>query len=145
MPNKKVTIKHDEAFNGSKAFPLVMEGVSYIASNIKGYDELSICGDTNAVIYALNSKREPVGCITFGAGEEDTPKAYTLFITLGYVKEEYRREGVYNKMYNALIKYAKSTGYKVIESGVHGDNKIMLEVVKKQNREVIGFWTKHRI
>ena len=73
---------------------------------------------------------EPAGVMLFGL----EPEFKRCWITLSYVKEEYRGHRYYTNMYEALRSEAMRMGMRSIESATHIRNQAMREVARRQGR-----------
>lgn len=83
------------------------------------------------VAHAANGRDfEAAGVILFGL----EPEFKRCWITLSFVREEYRARGIHTAMYVGLRAEAMRMGVRSIESAVHVRNVAMRAVAKRQGR-----------
>jgi len=123
-------IKHDAFLDGSKALKLVMQA----------HYELSLCSaeghvlirDNYSVIYAEDNGI-PVGCIVFYR------YLNCCFMTLTYVAETHRMQGIFKSMFAYLNDLCKGIGIIKIEWGCHVSNKNAEAVYRTMGFNPIGY------
>lgn len=76
----------------------------------------------------------PVGVVTW----EKLGSSNRLWINQSYVKPEFRRRGVYTKMWEYVVEKAKELKVFEIASGTHPNNAEMRAVAKKLGRTETG-------
>ena len=109
---------------------------------LRGWNELFAKGLTDGrlvfhermsamVAHAQNGRDfETAGVVLFGL----EPEFKRCWVTLSFVKEEYRGRGIYTAMYVGLRAEALRMGLRTIESATHVRNVAMRAVAKRQGR-----------
>jgi GNAT superfamily N-acetyltransferase len=109
---------------------------------LRGWNELFVKGLTDgrlvfhagmsAMVARVANGRdmETAGVLLFGL----EPEFKRCWVTLSYVREEYRARGIYTAMYEAMRGEAKRMGVRSIESATHVRNVAMRAVAKRQGR-----------
>jgi GNAT superfamily N-acetyltransferase len=77
----------------------------------------------------------PLGVITF----QHTKHYRQIDLKIGYVREPFRRMGVYRKLWEQLVGLAVERKAVLIRSGVHIDNVTMQNVALSQGRMIRGY------
>lgn len=66
------------------------------------------------------------------------------YLAICWVKEEYRRAGLYKRLYRWVVKYALEKGARTIELDVHHDNEGMVRI-SERNMEKTFVRFKHKL
>lgn len=112
-------IKHDEFLSGSRALKFVLQAHHEVSSSVIE-DNHVLIRDNYSVVYAEDNG-VPVGCLVF--------YRYCLnecFITLAYVAENHRMQGVFKAMFAHLKNLCKGVGMVKIVWGcpINNDNAV---------------------
>ena len=130
---------HERTFANSRAFRfLVCEYAEHIKRGF-GDDEMSFCNESH-VCYMMEGDT----CIAAITWMYDPTRsaAWTLFSA---VREDWRKHGLYTKMYQSVIGKAKQAGAIAIYSGVSVDNESMLSAYAKLGRTPMWYRTKRSL
>lgn len=95
----------------------------------------------NDKIIAAFADNECIGVLTW----EKVDWNKTIVIKLGYVHKDYRRKGVYTKLWNELILKAKEQSIYIIEGATHVDNGVMQKTMKRLERKPYAYFYKYEI
>ncbi len=107
-------------------FKIAIEGHLYILEKGHTYNSTLITDNLKG-IYAKYCN-EVIGCLIF-----DNVEPNIVWLSLCYVKEEYRSKGIYKKLMNSLENWCVSNNFKYIEESTHVDNSSALISLKKSN------------
>ena len=123
---------HECASAAPQAIELCLRGWNELFAKGLTDGRLAFHAQMSAVVANAANGRdyEPAGVVLFGL----EPEFKRCWITLSYVKEEYRGRGVYSAMYVGLRAEALRMGIRTIESATHIRNQAMREVAKRQGR-----------
>lgn len=138
-PQTDVVIKHYDGVNNTPAIQLISNGWAEMLDNGVIGDEL-ICNWDNKAIVAFHQDRA-VGVIAY------SPIEYrkSIWITLSYVREEYRRQGIYSQLFAALVTKAAELKAVGIEGGISIKNTEMLAASDKMNRKRMYITTRFEV
>jgi RimJ/RimL family protein N-acetyltransferase len=120
---------HYEGLNHTPAVALAQQGW---AESIKdGLSEpiVALGWDQNAIVASIEDGT-PVGVLVWA--KQDWGKQ--IVVVFGYVLPEFRRKGVYDKLWLALVDKAKELKITRILGETHIDNQAMRAVAKKHGR-----------
>ncbi len=114
------------------AIELCLRGWNELTAKGLGDGRLMFHSNMSAIVgYAANGRdQEAAGVILFGL----EPEFKRCWVTLSFVKEEYRARGLYTAMYEVLRGEARRMGLRTIESATHVRNVAMRAVAKRQGR-----------
>lgn len=131
MTDTRIEI-HECASAAPAAIELCLRGWNELTAKGLGDGRLVFHSNMSAIVgYAANGRdQEAVGVILFGL----EPEFKRCWLTLSYVREEYRARGVYAAMYEALRGETRRMGLRTIESATHVRNVAMRAVAKRQGR-----------
>ena len=111
---------------------------------LRGWNELFAKGLTDGRLVFHEGMSAIVANVLHGSGREHAAAGVILFgiepqfkrcwLTLSYVREEYRGNRLYTAMYEALRGEARRLGINSIESATHVRNAAMRAVAKRQGR-----------
>lgn len=100
-------------------------------STYRGWFSGGTDGSQNVIVGVVEEKA--VGFIRFYKNTHEGTSVY-YYIAGGYVKPEYRRNGLYDTMFKALVEMAKKNHIRYIESSTLIENKAIQSVFEKQGR-----------
>ena len=80
---------------------------------------------------AFNEAGEVVGMVLF----EDEPWKNAVCVVHGHVDKDYRRQGIYTRLWNSVVEKAQEWGRYSVEGATHHDNLPMLAVMSKLGRK----------
>ena len=106
--NRMITTEHVENINRTPAVLLALKGATEIIEDGFGDSVLLVQWDHEAIIGYVAD--EPVGVITFS----HTKWVRQLDVSIGYVRPEFRRMGLYRAMWSALVAEAQRRAIPVI-------------------------------
>jgi L-amino acid N-acyltransferase YncA len=113
----------------SPAFPLISEGMNYLAQEGLHCGSEHILHETDQAIWA-EEDGEVLGVIVF----RYRMNAPVMQIVLSYVEPSSRRNGLYTSLMNALVKRAEEEGIASIHSIVSTLNAAMLKLMQRMGR-----------
>ena len=123
---------HECAMSSPVAIELCLRGWNELFAKGIADGRLAFHAQMSAIVANAADGRDflPVGVILFGI----EPEFKRCWLTLSYVKEEYRGHRYYTAMYEALRGEALRLGINSIESATHVRNAAMRAVAKRQGR-----------
>jgi GNAT superfamily N-acetyltransferase len=120
--------KEYDGVNQTPAIPLIARAWPEIIAAGNGGNEGVHGWDHQAIVCFAGDM--PVGVMTFT--HEKWRKL--VWVHLGYVVPEMRRQGIYRLMWERVVKAAQKCGAAEIQGGTHVDNKAMLECAESLGR-----------
>ena len=127
-----VRIKHYKNLARTPALPLVVVGWSELIKNNHVLNAVLVFWDDEALVAFC--KNRPVGVLTYIFIEH----LKCFDIRIGYVVPEFRRQGIYEQLWQALVKRAQDQNVLAIESSTAMENKVMRDFAKKMGRRERG-------
>jgi len=124
-------IKHSKVLNVSGLMPVAVKAQAEIIK--LGYDDkynLPIHWEDEVISAIDVVTGKTIGIMTFNVHKWKSQ----LFIKIGFVLEQYRRNGIHTAMYEKAKAIARERAVNQISAGVHIDNVAMQQHVEKQGR-----------
>lgn len=91
----------------------------------------SILVDWEQCAFYAEEDGQVVGVLTYKVYDHD----HSLYIAVGYVKPEYRKQGVYRSLWDAAVEKAREKSCTHVTGVTHWDNAEMQAVMKHMGRE----------
>ncbi|EJN11809.1 acetyltransferase [Bradyrhizobium sp. YR681] len=126
-----VQITHYSGIDGTPAVALALRG-QYEMINDGGEQAVGLHHSYNGILASIDGKA--VGVIIWFEQKD----SHRLWLQLGYVLPEHRRNGIYNMLWDQLVDKARKLGASAIWSGTAIGNDAMRAVARKQGRKEIA-------
>ena len=128
-----LTLEHIDQIGGSEAhFPAIKAWVEIIDSGYGDGTALSISWDDKAAV--LKDGPDVVALIAW----RELKWTKTAWICVGWTRSDYRRSGLYRRLYGAVREAAKAAGLKYLDGGVSPNNKEILASAAAMGRVTHG-------
>lgn len=132
-------IEHYDGLNRTPALRLALKAQLEIIELGRSELMLNVFWDHQAIVAFVEEPTaaiRPVGVLTW----KQDQWAKQIAIALGYVEPEYRGQGIYRTLWDALIHKAQALDLRHIVSGTHVDNVEMRRVAVSQGRREFGVY-----
>lgn len=139
MKEDNILIKHYDGCSNTPANLFIMKAYVDLVEN-KFADNVYGANWDDKVIAAF-IKNQCVGVLNW----EKVKWNRTIVIKIGYVDKDFRRKGIYTKLWNELISKARDEKIYIIEGGTYVDNKIMQSTMIKLRREPYAYFYRYEI
>lgn len=130
----KIYIEHFEKITNTPAVPLAVRGWHEgMQAGLLDW-QFYVQWDQRAIVAFDSRDDKAVGVLTW----TKTDWNKSAGIHLGYVLPDYRKKDVYNFLWKALVKIARTENLTRIAGSTHLNNKVMRAVAAKQFREEVS-------
>lgn len=127
----------EKTLGNSTPFVFVMDQwVKLLKSNLAG---TTVCfSNSSRVTYAQSDSGQVIGAVVYNF---DTAIRET-WICLAAVDENYRGQGIYTQLFDAVCEESRAQGMKYVASNIHVNNASMLKSAEKQQRNLSYYRSK---
>lgn len=136
--SKKFTLHTQEGIGGTEVFKAASRSIPDM-TDIGALAGLWHYHSSKDDALYLKHKGEIAAFLLFNEDETD----HTINIVLGYVLPQYRRYGLYTRLYKALVKAAKKRKLKAIYGTIVVGNEAMEAAARKLGRSPVTTTWKH--
>ena len=129
---KKIQIKYTDRISGSECGWFSKKSSVDVTTDGFGYSDLM--SDPSDEAYYVVDNDKVVGILVFYINK----RVKSCWISHAFIDKEYRRKGMYVRMYKKLRARCIRKNCRSIAGGIKPENKAMIATAKKIGRELVG-------
>lgn len=130
-----------DQIGGSRATPIAVAGWHYLHQNgLVNNNTWAVNWDDEAII-GVNLADRPIAILIFSHQKW----LKTIYVKLGYVEADFRRKGVYGKLWEKLVEIAQERNVPYIEGATMLQNAAMRSQAKQMDRVEYGVMLRYEV